>query len=219
MDNPFIQSLKSAVDHDWSQIKQGNFWKLILGRKVTPALYRDLMLEIYHYTKHNSRNQAATAYSDAPDGLLRFVYQHAAEELGHEKMVIHDLESLNLFKREDLNRPPLPATEALIGYLYYVALRYGAVARLGYSFWAEDVYDQIGDALGKIRSDLSLADKNMTFFVAHAKIDEKHSDQVADCINRFAKTEEEQALVRKVAKTTIFLTGQLLEQVAALHAE
>ncbi|HXA47146.1 MAG TPA: iron-containing redox enzyme family protein [Burkholderiaceae bacterium] len=217
MENVFIDSLQATVDRDWNTIKQGEFWKLVMGKTVTKALYYDLMMEIYHYTKHNSRNQAATSIVEAPDALLRFVYQHAAEELGHERMVIHDLESIELLKKDDLQRKPLPATEALIGYLYFVAFKYGAAARLGYSFWAENVYDQIGEALAKIRKDLSLADKNMTFFVAHAKIDEKHADQVADCINRFATTPAEQAMVQQVARTTIFLTGQLLEQVAALH--
>ena len=217
MENAFIQSLKTTVNQDWATIKKGTFWKLILGETVTKALYYDLMIEIYHYTRHNSRNQAATAFIEAPDALLKFAYHHAADELGHERMAVNDMESIQLLKREDLQRKPLPATEALIGYLYFVALKYGPVSRLGYSFWAEDVYDQIGEVLAKIRKDLSLSDRNMTFFVAHAKIDEKHIDQVTDCIDRFAKTPAEQALVEQVARTTIFLTGQMLEQVAAKH--
>jgi pyrroloquinoline quinone (PQQ) biosynthesis protein C len=217
MENTFIQTLKETVDRDWCTIKRGKLFKLVESQTVTPNLYRDLMIEIYHYTKHNSRNQAATAFIEAPDALLKFAYQHAAEELGHERMVIRDLESLNLFREEDLKRDPLPSTEALIGYLYYVALKYGPVARLGYSFWAEDVYDQIGSGLAKIRQDLSLTDRNMTFFVAHAKIDEKHIDQVTDCITRFATTPEQQQLVLKVARTTIKLTGNLLNEVAELH--
>ena len=55
---------------------------------------------------------------------------------------------------------PLPATEALVGYLYYVALRYGAVARLGYSFWAEGVYGHIAAPFIKmtgISSELNIA--------------------------------------------------------------
>ena len=119
-------------------------------------------------------------------------------------------ESVGLLNKDDLQRKPLPATEALIGYLYFVAFKYGPLPRLGYSFWAEDVYEQIDEALVKIRKDLSLADKNMTFFVAHAKIDEKHIDQVTDCIERFVKTPAEQAAVEQVARTTIFLTGQML---------
>jgi len=217
MSGNFMDTLKATVDGEWGQIKKGKFWKLVLNRPVTRAFYRDLMIEIYQYTKHNSRNQAVAAFIDAPDGLLRFAYTHAAEEFGHERMVVHDLTSIDLFNKDDLQRKPLPATEALIGYLYYVAIKYGPLARLGYSFWAEDVYDHISEILTKIRRDLSLADKNMTFFVAHATIDEKHIDQVTDCIKRFATSPSEELEVQQVAKTTLFLTGQMLEQIAELH--
>jgi hypothetical protein len=57
----------------------------------------------------------------------------------------------------------------------------------------------------------------MSFFVAHASIDEKHSAQVHACIERYATTPNDQALIRTVAQTTLFLTGQMMEQVAQLH--
>jgi len=214
MSQEFINSLRVDINNEWEKIKAGKFWHRVMSEPVTPAFYKALMLEVYHYTKHNSRNQAVAAYIEAPDGLLAFAYRHAAEELGHEKMVIRDLESLSLLEAGDQDRAPMPPTEALIGYLYSVSLRYGALARLGYSFWAEDVYGQIGEPLAKIRSDLGLSDKNMTFFVAHATIDEKHIDQVTDCILRFAETAEQQAMIRRVALTTLFLTGKLMESVA-----
>ncbi|MGF6654576.1 pyrroloquinoline quinone (PQQ) biosynthesis protein C [Paraburkholderia youngii] len=217
MQNEFIGSLRQVVNQNWEQIKGGRFWNRVMEKPVTREMYRDLMIEIHHYTKHNSMNQAVTAFVNAPEGLLKFAYQHAAEELGHERMAVHDLESIGLLDRNDLARAPLPATEALIGYLYFVALRYGPIARLGYSFWAESVYEHIGDALMKFRSDLSLSDKNMSFFIAHSAIDKKHIVQVEDCINRYAKTPADQALVRSTAETTLFLTGQILEQVAQRH--
>ncbi|EEA00175.1 putative transcriptional activator, TenA family [Burkholderia sp. H160] len=217
MQNEFINSLRQTVNQHWEQIRGGRFWNRVMERPVTRELYRDLMIEIHHYTKHNSMNQAVTAFVNAPEGLLRFAYHHAAEELGHERMAAHDLESVGLLDRAELGRPPLPATEALIGYLYFVALKYGPIARLGYSFWAESVYENIGDALGKFRSDLSLSDKNMSFFVAHSTIDKKHIVQVEECIARYATTSADQALVRSTAETTLFLTGQMLEQVAQRH--
>jgi hypothetical protein len=219
MKNSFVQLLRSSVNQDWAMLKQGPFWRLMLNRPVSKDLYYDLMIEIYHYTRHNSMNQAVAAFVDAPEGLLKFIYSHAAEELGHERMVTHDLESIQLLDRADLQRQPLPATEALIAYLYFVALKYGPVARLGYSFWAEDVYEHIDEILVKIRHDLSLTDKNLSFFVAHAKIDAKHIDEVEECIERYVKTPAEQALVMQVARTTLFLTGQMLEQVARLHQQ
>jgi len=217
MTSSFVAILQETVDNEWARIKKGTFWRRVMSEPVPMGLYRDLMLQVYHYSRHNSMNQAVAAFQPAPEGLLKFVYKHAAEELGHERMVIHDLKSIDMFDEADLARAPLPATEALIGYLYSVALRYGAVARLGYSFWAEGVYGHIAEPFGKISKDLQLTSKNLTFFGSHAQADEAHIQQVTDAIERFAVTESDQALVLKVARTTLFLTGQLIEQVAAMH--
>lgn len=210
----FIRALRETVDSEWARIKDGEFWRRVMDQPVSRSLYRDLMLQVYHYSRHNSMNQAVAAFVPAPEGLLKFVYRHAAEELGHERMVIHDLKSLELLDEADLAESPLPATEALIGYLYYVALRYGAVARLGYSFWAEGVYGHIQAPFAKISRDLQLTSKNVTFFGAHAQADEAHIQQVEEAIARFAVTAKDQAEVTQVARTTLSLTGQLLDQVA-----
>lgn len=210
----FSAALRATVEGEWARIKEGEFWQRVMRAPVTPSLWRDLMLQVYHYSKHNSMNQAVAAFVPAPEALLKFVYRHAAEELGHEKMVTHDLRSIALLDEEDLSAPPLPATEAMIGYLYYVALRYGPVARLGYSFWAEGAHAHIQEPLAKICADLKLTSKNVTFFGAHAEADEAHIQQVEDAVARFAVTSQDQELVTRVCTTTLSLTGQLLEQVA-----
>ncbi|MBX7229655.1 MAG: iron-containing redox enzyme family protein [Burkholderiaceae bacterium] len=219
MKNSFIDSLQLKINEQWDSIKKGPFWNLVFMKPISKNLYYDLMIEIYHYTRHNSMNQAVTAFIDAPEGLLKFVYRHAHEELGHERMVTHDLESIQLLNRADLKRQPLPATEALIGYLYFVALKYGPIARLGYSFWAENVYHHIDDVLNKIKHDLSLTDKNLSFFVAHAKIDAKHIDEVEECIQKYVKTSEDEGLVEQVARTTLFLTGEMLKQISEKYGK
>lgn len=213
----FVSQLRETVETEWAQIKRGEFWTRVMGEPVSRPLYRDLMMQVYHYSRHNSTNQAVAAFVPAPDGLLKFVYRHAAEELGHEKMVVHDLKSIDLFNEADTRATPLPATEAMIGYLYYVSLRYGAIARLGYSFWAEGAHQHIQEPLAKICRDLNLTSKNVTFFGAHAEADEAHIQQVEDALERYAVTPQDQEMVRKVAMTTLSLTGQLLDQVARLH--
>jgi len=219
MSRSFVETLQQVVDSEWARIKSGEFWRRVMNEPVPRVLYRDLMLQVYHYSRHNSMNQAVAAFVPAPEGLLKFVYRHAAEELGHERMVIHDLKSIGLFDEADLERQPLPATEALIGYLYYVSLRYGAVARLGYSFWAEGVYGHIAGPFAKISQDLQLTSKNLTFFGSHAQADEAHIQQVTDAIERFAVTQEAQSQVVQVARTTLFLTGQLLDQGARIDVD
>jgi hypothetical protein len=104
LSNEFIPSLRAAVDAQWAEIRKGAFWRQVMEQPVTPELYRDLMLQVWHYSRHNSMNQAVTAFVPAPEGLLKFVYRHAAEELGHERMVVHDLRSIDLF--DEACRPP-----------------------------------------------------------------------------------------------------------------
>jgi pyrroloquinoline quinone (PQQ) biosynthesis protein C len=170
------------------------------------------MLQVYHYTRFNSINQAACAFSADPGQttLLRFVYKHALEELGHEKMVLRDLESIAALPAS--LPAPLPPTQALIAYLNDVAIRLGPIARLGYSYWAEEVYGHIQPILNKFRVDLGLKDEQMTFFVAHSTIDEKHSEEVRLAMQRAVKTDEERAQIKEVARVTLYLTGQLLEE-------
>jgi thiaminase len=214
VERSFAESLRHTVEAEWARIKQGEFWRRVMNEPVSAELWRDLLLQVYHYSRHNSMNQAVAAFMPAPEGLLKFVYRHAAEELGHERMVTHDLKSIGLLNEADLQASPLPATEALIGYLYYVGLRYGAVARLGYSFWAEGAHAHIQEPIRKLCGDLKLTSKNITFFGSHAEADEEHIKQVVDAIERFALTPQDQELVTRVCVTTLSLTGQLLDQVA-----
>jgi hypothetical protein len=215
MTDVFFAELDGVIESEWAVIKQGPFARHVMRLGVDKDLYKLAMLQIYHYTRHNAINQAFATWRVEPEriGLLRFCFEHANEELGHEKMIIHDLESIGLLELGDLITPPLPATEAFIGYLYYVGLHYGAAPRLGYSYWAESVYGHIGDLLGRAQSDLSLTDKQMSFFVAHAVIDEKHAEEVRHAIKQHTKEGTERDLILQVARTTLRLTGTLLDEV------
>lgn len=212
-----IELLQEAVDLEWKKISNGDFFQTVLSKGMTIELYQEVMAQIYHYTKNNSKNQAAAAYSTDHEkvGLLKFMFKHALEELGHERMIISDLKSIGLNPDDVINqRPPLPATEALNQYLYSVAINKGGIARLGYSFWAEDSYEYIQDILDACRRDLLLVDKNMSFFVSHSHIDAKHAEEVNEIIEKWVQTEEEFNEVTQVARTTLFLTGELLNQAA-----
>lgn len=211
----FIDTLQTAVDAEWDKIRQGAYWALA-SQKITPQLYRETLLQIYHYTKHNAINQAVATYkTDQKNlGLLRFMLKHASEELGHENMAKRDLINLGLATDADFEQQPLPATQALISYLYSVALEQGGIARLGYSFWAEGSYHQFASLLANAQNTLKLTPENMTFFIAHSTIDAKHADEVNTEIERWAQTPEQQEAVKNVAVTSLYLTGCLLNQIA-----
>lgn len=213
----FIEELNDICNSEWAKIKRNRFYSMVLeGNEVLQRkLYIRAMVEIYHYTKNNAINQAAACFSEDHKkvGLLRFAMKHALEEVGHENMALSDL--LAMGESEDLfSGQPLPATAALNGYLDSVAIRGGVIPRLGYSFWAEDSYEHLAPLLDVCKNKLELSDNQLTFFIAHAVIDEKHAEDVNRAIDRWVVTEEEKESVRQVARTTLFLTGQILESVA-----
>src|ERR1035438_10005859 len=88
--------LDRSIDELWTHASNSEFWQHVLTRGFDRELYRIAMTQVYHYTRHNSLNQAVAAFGADPDdiGLLRFVYGHANEELGPEMMVPHDLREL-----------------------------------------------------------------------------------------------------------------------------
>jgi hypothetical protein len=209
-----FQRLDRSVAGLWADAKDRPFWRHIVSKGFGPDLYRLVMLQIFHYTRHNAINQAAAALRVNPDDrtLLRFVCNHARDELGHERLIVHDLRSIGLLGGEAIEDAPLPATDALINYLYGVVLREGAVPRLGYSYWAESVYQHIGPLLLAARDSLALTRDNMMFFSVHAELDVRHAGEVKNAIRRAVTTPQHATDVHRVAVTSLWLTIQLLEQ-------
>lgn len=209
--------LDGVVSDGWTAIQNGRFWKTALGRECDPReLYKRTMVEIFHYTRHNAVNQAFAAWrASSPEQkhLLKFCFEHADEELGHEQMVSADLERAGLLEPGLLGSEPLPATQAFIGYLYYVGLALGPIPRLGYSYWAENAYGFLDPMLSEARAELELVDEDMTFFVSHARVDVKHFEEVKEAIAENARTEEDWRGVRNVAATTLCLTAAMLDNV------
>jgi hypothetical protein len=218
-DTELFAALDQVVLNGWTSIRGGRYFTHVLRHGANPDLYRRTMVEVYHYTRHNSINQAVSAYPVDPDetGLLRFCYRHAADELGHEKMVVHDLRAVGLLRQADLQAAPLPPTQALIHYLYSVALSQGAIPRLGYSYWAESAYGHLAELVARMRTDLGLTDREMAFFVAHQSVDTRHAQQVREAIERYARTSEHHRGVLEVAQTTLYLTGAMLDAILDSH--
>lgn len=133
---------------------------------VSKALYALYMIETFHYTAHNARNQGLVGVRHADNPVYaKFCFEHAAQEVGHEKMALHDVMSLGL-KSEVFDMPPaLPATEVLIAYLYWISFTGNPLQRLGYSYWAENAYQFITPLITRISEVLALKPAQLTFLL------------------------------------------------------
>src|SRR5207245_7805232 len=136
------------------------FWRYFMENGIDWQLAAMTLYEMFHVVRFNSINQAVAAYATPPDRmqLLRYCYRHALEELGHEKMIVKDANAVEIDDHvagftEGLS-DPLPATRAFIAYLFHTALKEGAIARLGYSYWAENSYTHLNDLIQRGKNDL-----------------------------------------------------------------
>jgi hypothetical protein len=106
--------LDAIIDAMWKASAEAEFWQHVMAQGIDAELYRDLMVQVFHYTRFNSINQGMTVLgvSPAERPLLRFIYRHADGELGHEQLVVHDLRAAGLIGPEvqPETLPRLPAT-------------------------------------------------------------------------------------------------------------
>ena len=211
-----VSNLKTKLTEEWQTLLEGSqFVKNILARNFDKELYAKYMIETYHYTLHNARNQALVGVRafDITPQYLQFCFEHAAEEAGHELMAIHDLKAMGYSVNLKELPAPLPETEQLIAYLYWISGTGNSLQRLGYSFWAETCYEYINPMIRTIKEHLGLTDSQMTFFIAHSSIDQKHAEEVEHMIVKQAKTPEDWQTMERVMIQTLRLTGRMLDAV------
>lgn len=211
-----FEYLKEARNKKWEEIISSSNWvKFIMSKNFDKRFYGIYLIETYHYVNENPRHQAVIALreTDAPINYLKFCYEHAEEETGHEMMAYHDLKSLGLANDEIKIETPLSSTEILIAYLYRISQYGNPLRRLGYSFWAEDSYQYIQELLKTIAETLYLGKENMTFLVSHSTIDEKHSKEIEEMIVRFCKNSNDFNSILEIMNVTLTLQSNMLDEV------
>ena len=210
--------------------KMGQCWHDILSRPLAQEikkilasgdkkLYALWLCQVAHLTKHTSAHQAlvGTRLDEISHVYMKFCFEHALEEVGHELMAIHDLKKIgsSIETIQDLP-PPLNATEQLTAYLYYISERGHPLARLGFSYWAEKCYPFIQSMTVDAQNSMGLADSQMTFFVSHSRIDEKHAEDVERVIQLVCKSEQDLQAVEDGMNTSLQLAMQIFEEIYQL---
>lgn len=201
----------------WQDILQNNgAAKLIESDEFDVRFYQIYLLETYHYTSHNARNQAlAGARVDNKNiQYMKFCFKHALEEAGHELMALHDLRQTGVDLALELFPKPLPETQTLIAYLYHISTTGNPLSRLGYSSWAEDSYQHFMPFLMKMQKKLNLKKSQMTFFIEHSDLDDSHAEHVQGTIKSQAKTENDLRDIEEAALTSLELASKILDGVA-----
>ncbi len=210
-----LAALDAACEKVWEQIMATAFYQRLTDGTLDLAILRRFLLETYHYVRHNAKNQAAVVLraSDDQSGYIHYCLKHAMEENGHERMCLNDLASLG-FPVETVDRfRPLPATATFVAFLYHWAQTGNPVARLGYSYFAEGAHTYLGPAIARAKAHYGLTDNQLTFFVSHGLIDEKHFAEVREAVVRHCRTDQDWDDVLYMIEVTGGQTAHMLAEV------
>lgn len=211
-----LATLNHLMETCWQEIlTQSPLIKAVNSGCDDRRLYALYLVETYQYTRHNAQNQALVAVR-LPGGhtpYLQFCLRHASDEAGHEQMALHDLKMLGVSPPNVIALPPLPATEVLIAYLYWISFQGNPLQRLGYSYWAENSYAFIAPVLQAVQAQMQLEKQQMTFFIDHASIDARHSEMVHQMILRTAQAPRDWNDIGRVLETSLRLTKDILTDV------
>lgn len=207
--------------------KMGECWQEILSRQLASEiqkilgsgdkkLYAMWLSQVAHMTQHTSAHQAlvGTRINEITHIYAKFCFEHALEEVGHELMAINDLSKLGIKARKISDLPaPLSATQKLNAYLYFVAERAHPATRLGFSYWAEKCYPFINSMAMNTKDALGLENHQMTFFVSHAAVDEKHAMDVEKIIGQVCKTPEDWEAVATGMADSLAMAVNIFEEI------
>lgn len=211
-----MERIKDSIKIKWEEILTSNSAvQLIEKDEFDLRFYQIYLIETFHYTSHNAKNQAlAGARLDNKNvHYMKYCFKHALEEAGHELMALHDLRQTGVDLTLEKFPHPLPETQTLIAYLYHISTTGNILSRLGYSAWAEDSYQYFMDFLMKIQKRLNLQKSQMSFFIEHGDLDDSHAQHVWGTIKSQAKTELDITAIEEVALTTLELAAAVLDGV------
>ena len=172
--------------------------------------YRKLLLELYQIVWHFNPICAAAA-SRVPDThreLRYFLYEHMAEESGHEQWIGNDLEAVGVADEAMLQHRPSPSTLALIGYNYWGAERRNPCSVLGMMYVLEVIASVYGGAFASaVRESLLLVgDRGVSFIGSHATLDTEHMAQLRKILVTIEDAEAREAIIESTLVNFEFVT-------------
>jgi hypothetical protein len=213
-----LEKLENRMAEVWAEILSRPFAKeiqSILG-KGDRKLYALWLCQVAHLTQHTSAHQARVGMriGEISFPYAKFCFEHAAEEVGHEMMAVHDLRKIGARVEKVSDLPPaFSATQKLTAYLYFAAEHAHPNTRLGFSYWAEKCYPYLQMMVANTQKALNLENRQMTFFVSHAVIDEKHARDVEHVIGLVCKTPADWAAVETGMIDTLEMAVNIFEEI------
>jgi len=216
--HPKIEQLDNLIATVWEEIfssEEAKKYGTTLMNK-DKRLFAMYMTQVYHYAYHTSRNLGLAGANLANKNLklMHHFFEHAMGEVGHEKMAYKDLKALGVpFNSNDEMPPALPATEVLIGYVKFLSLSEKPYRSLGYHYWIEQPYNYILPFMQALQHSMGLEKEQMSFYLQHVKIDQKHGKDIQHIVVKVCETDEHWEEIKEVTRTSLWLMFRMVQDI------
>src|SRR6185437_10489398 len=141
------EKILSEWENELAKVKTSLWYKRLEAGKIQICNYKGYLQESYHHAGLNPQIQAfATMYfHDNPREIIGMFLQHARSEIGHDLLVLSDLELLGVERSEVMNSRPLPSTVAFNAFVLFQIQFHSPLCYLGYLFHLEHMATKEGN--------------------------------------------------------------------------
>lgn len=165
--------------------------------------YVRYMADVYCYALHSSQVIAVAGSRlvlSHPE-LADYLFEHAREELGHDKWAKQDLMELGVKPDQVRKLVPSERCQKMIALEYFYSHHANAVGLFGWMLALEGLGGAIGGSIAKgIDTCLNLEGKGTYFLSGHGEADHHHSAELIGITKKYITCPDEVELVRRVGQ-------------------
>jgi pyrroloquinoline quinone (PQQ) biosynthesis protein C len=146
--------------------------------------YAPLLVETYHYVSFSARllGKAISRIPVTRHAIQHYLSEHLAEEVGHERWALADLQRLGISEEAVIRTSPLEPTQRLVANQLFMIEFVSPMSILGYIYAMESTPPN-EDILTDIEKALDLPARCMTFLKGHSEKDATHREEIQDLLD------------------------------------
>ena len=213
-----LRSIRSSVMNELSRCRiVVDLMRGIVRRED----YVAYLSNVQYYARYSPMIMAAAGSrcSSTHPELALYLFQHAAEEHGHDGWAIEDLAKLGVDREKLRHARPVAACAAMVGYVRSLAHCENPTAVFGWMYVLEAVGADVGEiARAKLRDASDGAPSNR-FVAGHCVADAHHIEDIERVIRDHLLEENDRAEVCEAARVVADLYLTMFRQIGGEHPQ
>ncbi|MEY3979115.1 MAG: hypothetical protein RLZZ375_544 [Pseudomonadota bacterium] len=185
----------------------------MLSGSYSKASYTEFMLQLYPIVSNFCPLMATAAgrCADRHSSLRHYLYEHIAEEQGHEAMVLTDLNQLDYPSANVPNQRPSAPVQAMLAFNYYAIDRIDPHCVLGMIYVLELTSAGYG---AKVARSVAQAidhpiERGFTFLDSHATLDDDHLAELIGLIQSIEAPLLQEKIIESI-NMNFYLLAQMI---------